>query len=109
MDLCHASSDLNRYLDHQDQADEYNEAVVEKAKQLLTTPAFDPFERSNFYQALEESNLTELAQLTKAQSHAQAGQALHTLVTGYWMTLAKRKADEILDGQLEQCNGDQYE
>lgn len=98
--LCAVTSDLSRHFDYQDKADEYQAALKSEIAELMLTNEFNPFDESNYLLALEESDLRPVVAYSRSGLYYEAGKLESQIVVAYWMILARRRAEEILDGSL---------
>ena len=92
-------SDLNRYLAKQDRDDQRQQAIEDRANELLENE-YNPFIPENVWEALGECSKDELAGVAlglMGKSYEKVGINLRELVLNYWHKVAKDKAEFDVD------------
>jgi hypothetical protein len=88
-------ADLNRYLDKQDRDDQRQQAIEDRADELLAGD-YSPFLPENVGEAMGEmskENLSQLAMILPYGAHSLAGAYLRELIIEYWEKMAREKAE----------------
>ena len=95
--LCSVTADLGRHMDFQDRADEFQEAIDTLTNRLLQDDDFDPFTECNFNLGLEEVDLWPVICLFRTGLIKEGGELQIKLVTEYWASKARNKAEFLVE------------